>query len=240
MIETLDRDMNPRPKIMIVDDDISTCETLSVLLSATYDCSIAHDLFSAREALSQRKDFNVVLLDLTLPDGYGDLILEEVKNSPVQVVVLTMLSDIRRAAALMSCGAFYYMTKNTQNEEILSIVARANTRAIEKRLYANQEMQITALTNKISSLSDSIRQELWHFSVNENIREGLSSNANLKDIVQAFEKSVVLSTLERLHYSRNKSAKALGIHINTLLLKIRQYGLTHRIPKRRLSFGERK
>ncbi len=114
-------------KILIVDDDQTFRQHLGNLFRRRgYDVTEAE---SGGEALRQfrRKRFEVVLLDIVLNDIDGVEILKELKQlSPeVQVIMMTGNATVENAIASMKLGAYDYLTKPFNLEELFILVERA-------------------------------------------------------------------------------------------------------------------
>ncbi|HMG94489.1 MAG TPA: sigma-54 dependent transcriptional regulator, partial [Chryseolinea sp.] len=77
--------------------------------------------------LFQSKAFDLVLLDYRLPDVTGmDVLVDIKKTSPATpVIIMTSFSDIRTAVKAMQVGAFEYITKPVNPDELLMIVQQA-------------------------------------------------------------------------------------------------------------------
>src|SRR5262249_38131744 len=69
---------------------------------------------------------DVVLLDLKLPDGTGIELLREIKKLQPEVVVILMTAfgELETAVEAMSAGAFWFVKKPFQNQELLALVER--------------------------------------------------------------------------------------------------------------------
>ncbi len=69
---------------------------------------------------------DIVLLDLKLPDGSGLELLREIKRVQPEVVVILMTAfgEVETAVEAMSGGAFWFVKKPFQNEELLALVGR--------------------------------------------------------------------------------------------------------------------
>ena len=102
-------------------------DVLSDLLTLeSYKVDLAENGYRALE-LIREKEYEVVLLDLMMPELDGLQVLEELKkieNSPV-AVVLTAFGSIERAVKATKLGAFDFITKPFKNDELLLAVKNA-------------------------------------------------------------------------------------------------------------------
>jgi DNA-binding NtrC family response regulator len=114
-------------RILIVDDEKQIRRILSVLLTEHgYDVAEAE---SGEEALALQPEFQpqVVLLDLSLPgiDGLETLRRLHERDPRIDCLMMTAYGTIRSAVEAMRRGAFDYLTKPFDNDELLLIVSRA-------------------------------------------------------------------------------------------------------------------
>ncbi len=114
-------------KILIVDDDQDLRFNLSqILKEAGYDVIDARD---GREALKilQGNCPDLVLLDMRLPEMDGMKILEKMKEleSKPAIIMLTAYSDVKDAVKAMKLGAYDYITKPFDNEELILTIKKA-------------------------------------------------------------------------------------------------------------------
>ena len=80
--------------ILIVEDDIALCNGINLALkSKNYDFFNAHNLCDARK-LCNNTNFDLVILDINLPDGSGLNLLAEIKNKKNWSVILLTANDI--------------------------------------------------------------------------------------------------------------------------------------------------
>jgi len=114
-------------RVLIVDDEEGMRDYLSVVLrKAGFDTVEAGDGLDACEVLA-KESFDVVLEDLNMPrlDGLGLLRRVRDDHPDVAVVIMTAFSTWETAVEAMRLGAFNYIRKPFDNEEIRSIVKRA-------------------------------------------------------------------------------------------------------------------
>jgi DNA-binding NtrC family response regulator len=115
------------PKILAVDDQADMRWVLTHLLAAQgFEALTAED---GEEAVQQvkRERPHVVILDLKMPSLGGMLALEKIKeiDPAVAIIVLTAYGDIPSAVKAMKLGAYDYLTKPFDNEDLLYTVQRA-------------------------------------------------------------------------------------------------------------------
>jgi len=114
-------------KILIVEDGKDTQFLLSnILKDEGYQAIIAGDANKALKEL-ERYSPNLALLDIRLPGMDGMKLLEEMKKSDKDLIIimLTAYSDVKDAVKAMKLGAFDYITKPFDNEELLLIIKKA-------------------------------------------------------------------------------------------------------------------
>lgn len=114
-------------KVLVVDDDVTFCLMLETFLHK-HGYNVQQS-FSYNEGSKKLGTFkpDIVLTDLRLPDNDGLEMLKTVmRESPqVPVVLMTGYADIRTAVQAMKMGAFDYVAKPVNPDEILITIKRA-------------------------------------------------------------------------------------------------------------------
>jgi len=116
--------------ILIVEDDSSMRLTLSMLLEQEgFTVSEAHGVGPAIEKIEQGI-YDIVIIDLRLEDGDGkDILLALQKTSPgTEAIIVTGYGTIRSAVELIKGGAFDYLAKPIEPDELLLTIHRAMER----------------------------------------------------------------------------------------------------------------
>jgi DNA-binding NtrC family response regulator len=130
--------------ILIVDDDESMRDTLEAILQREYDILKAPDGQTALRLVTEH-EINVVLLDMMLPDMSGLDVLKQIKDrfSDIEVIMITVVKEVEAAVQAMKQGAFHYMTKSFDYDEVLALVEKAIERRRDAReiLYLRTEMK---------------------------------------------------------------------------------------------------
>ncbi len=113
--------------ILIIDDDQEICETLSSLATRlSHHCLWAHALSSGR-ILCREQRFDIIFLDVRLPDGNGlDLLPEFMEmTDPPEIIILTGKGDPDGAELAIQGGAWDYLLKPSSIREITLTLNRA-------------------------------------------------------------------------------------------------------------------
>lgn len=136
--------MSASSAILIIDDEKNTREGLKQFLSSLdYDVSLATN---GKEALSiiKKERPEVILSDLKMPEMDGMELLHEVKriNPDTAVIMLTAYGTVENAVQAMKAGAFYYLTKPINFDELDLILKKAlRQRALEhENISLRQEL----------------------------------------------------------------------------------------------------
>ena len=128
-------------RCLIVDDEPRIRGALARLLEGSgYECRQAESVDAALAAL-EREPFPVVLSDVRMPGHDGVYLLRQIRQRwpDVAVLMLTAVAEVDTAVACLQAGAFDYLPKPFQAEEVRARVAQA----LEKRrlVLENREYQ---------------------------------------------------------------------------------------------------
>jgi DNA-binding NtrC family response regulator len=120
----------PRKRVLVVDDELGVRESVRILLSEGYEVATVASGDLALEAI-QRERPHLVLLDIIMPGMDGMELLERVRVSDpgLPVVILTATKTVKTAVAAMKLGAFDYLQKPFDVDELRLIVERATRTA---------------------------------------------------------------------------------------------------------------
>jgi two-component system response regulator PilR (NtrC family) len=115
-------------RVLVVDDEAGLREMLRVLLTrAGYDVAIADGQTRAVSILRASDPFDVVITDLSMPDGSGMGVLQEARSfdDSTQVIMITAYATTAQAVQAMREGAYDYIQKPFKNDELLAVVEKA-------------------------------------------------------------------------------------------------------------------
>jgi DNA-binding NtrC family response regulator len=137
-----------RPVILVVDDDPGVRESFRLILEDHYDVLDVPDGPSALDVV-RASPIDLVLLDIRLPGMDGIEVLERIKaiDERVEVILVTAVKTVRTAVAAMKLGAFDYLTKPFEEDELLSLTSRA----LERRTL---EREVALLRSELARTHD--------------------------------------------------------------------------------------
>ena len=131
--------MADRRSVLIVDDDVDIRSLLTDLLEAQYLVRTATTGTAAVAEIEKRRP-DLVMMDVKLPDADGLAILKQLKqkHSELEVIMMTAFGGSSIAIKAMEQGAYDYVTKPFELDELLATL---------RRVFEHQEM-----ANEVSAL----------------------------------------------------------------------------------------
>jgi two-component system response regulator HydG len=114
-------------KILIIEDDSTFSQVLEGFLAKNgHKPSVVNDVKKAFKITDQEK-FDLLLIDYRLPDGTGlDILSHVLEKGLVQpVIIMTSFNDVRTAVKSIQLGAFDYITKPVNPDELLMLIKDA-------------------------------------------------------------------------------------------------------------------
>ncbi len=148
------------PAVLVVDDEADLRDLLSLtLVRMGLDADSAESLARARELLASRF-YSLCLTDMRLPDGSGlELVREAHGRGGPKIAVITAFGSAENAVAALKAGAFDYLTKPVDLDQVRLLVRSALRGAAGGGKFADQDAapEQGALARLIGT-SDSIEQ----------------------------------------------------------------------------------
>jgi putative nucleotidyltransferase with HDIG domain len=156
---------NMPDRILVVDDEEPIREIVASMLgTAGYACKQAASGMEALSVLNSGEEFELMLSDLMMADLDGIGLLERTKEKypDMPVVMVTAVHDISVALAAIRNGAYDYLSKPFEREQLLNTVSRAleNRRLkVENRTYqTNLESLVKARTDQLQAAMASLER----------------------------------------------------------------------------------
>ena len=201
--------MQTNKSILVVDDDLDFLEIIKrILENKGYEVGIAP---SAGEAISRVKErsYNVTILDISLPDADGTELLSKLLeiHPDIIAIMLTGHSSVQNAIQSLNRGAFAYLEKPLDPDNLLSVINSGLEKqrlVIENRQLMEELEQHNHITNTLLSVSQAVSQSL-----------------DLQQIID--------SALERVAKSTGIEVSFVYLYENDRLLLMGYHGLSTRI-----------
>ncbi len=172
----------PSDRILVVDDEEAIREIVtSMLSSATYKCRQARSGVEALALLDSGEEFELMLTDLMMAELDGIGLLERTKERfpDMPVVMVTAVHDISVALGAIRNGAYDYLLKPFEREQLLATVRRALE---NRRLKLENRDYQTKLETLVSERTEQLKGALTNLERSYDITlEALGDALDLKD-----------------------------------------------------------
>src|SRR5213596_1011464 len=142
--------MTHKPKtVLIVDDDEGMRDTLTAILKREYRILTASTGEAALPILN-REDVDLMLLDIRLPGISGFEVLRIVKEnySLIEVLMISAINEVETAVQAMKHGAYHYVTKDFDYDQLRSLVRNASERQDLNRQVLTLSAQVAEQTER--------------------------------------------------------------------------------------------
>src|SRR5690606_6319523 len=126
-----------KPRVLVSDDEPSLREMLGILLRrAGYETTLAASQREALQRIAEEEPFDAVITDLLMPDGSGMDVLRAARerDESTQVLMITAHATTEQAVEAMRLGAYDYVQKPFNNDELLAALEKA----LEKRALVTE------------------------------------------------------------------------------------------------------
>jgi two-component system, OmpR family, response regulator len=208
-------------KILVAEDDPALIEALRFVLDqAGYGVAVASDGASADQALRDSQ-FDLLILDLTLPqlDGYEVLTRLRRRNQTLPVLILSGRETTEDKVLGLDLGADDYLAKPFQLNEL-----QARVRALLRRNKAEQSAVLTYAQLKFDTVERSATVDGQTLALSA-LEIGL-----LEAFVRRFGRVISKDQLlEQLyHYDKDVSQNAIEVYVHRLRRKLATSGLVVR------------
>ena len=192
------RGVEANARVLIASEDSAACSALVSLLSDNaYDCTAVQDLAEARAFLAQG-DFALVLSDMDLPGLSGfALVMEVTREYPdAAIFMLSGLDDPALVTNALEMGAYGYMVKPLEPNEVLINVANAlRRRTLEMENRRHQE----ELEQLVRSRTDDLRLAVARLErVEQELRGSREETIERLSIAAEFRDNETIKHIKRM------------------------------------------
>lgn len=178
-------------KILIADDHPVVRQGIKQILAETRDLVVADEAASGQDVMKKvmKNDYDVILLDISMPERNGLDILRELKSKKPKpaVLILSIYPEDQYAVRVLKLGAAGYLTKESVPEELISAIRKvAQGRKYISANLAEKlaiDLEINAEKPPHENLSDREYQVLCMIASGKRLKEiGDDLNLSIKTI----------------------------------------------------------
>lgn len=166
-------------RILVADDHAVVRNGLKQIVSDTPDMVVAAEASNGQEALNKalEDDYDIVLLDITMPDRSGLDILKEIKSQKPElpVLILSMHPEEQYAVRALKAGAAGYLTKESAPEELIMAM---------RRVSGGGKYVTSSLAEKLASVLETSAEEPLHQALSDREYQVLCMIASGKRVKQ--------------------------------------------------------
>jgi DNA-binding NarL/FixJ family response regulator len=115
-------------RVLLADDHAIVRAGLKEILADTGDITVSGEATNGQEVMARVRghDYDVAVLDMTMPGRSGIELIKQVKNEKpkLRILVLTMHSEEQYAVRALKAGASGYLTKDSAAEQLVAAIRR--------------------------------------------------------------------------------------------------------------------
>jgi two-component system invasion response regulator UvrY len=198
-------------RVLLVDDHVVVREGLKRILADVPEIVVVREAGTAAEALEamRTETYDVVLLDVSLPDGNGFDILEHLKDThpTLPVLIFSVHAERQYVARALQLGAAGYLTKRSAPQELVTALAHV----VQGKRYISAAL----LEHVLDLLTETHRTGQATLSERENqVLRRITSGQTLKEI--AYDLSLSIKTVSTY---RTRLLKKLGLRTTADLVR---------------------
>jgi len=146
--------------ILVVDDHALIRKGLKMLLEESPDFEVKGEAETGTQAIKMVREqhFDLVLLDISLPDKHGMDVLKQLKSEQpdIKVIVLSMYPEDQYGVRALKAGAVGYINKQSAPEKLVGAVQQV----ISGKKYISETLAEQLLSNLIGESQDLLHQSL--------------------------------------------------------------------------------
>ncbi|MEN8264035.1 MAG: response regulator transcription factor [Nitrospirota bacterium] len=187
-------------KFLIADDHTLFREGLKRVLNETFGGAIFDEAVNGREVIKKaaEKNYDVVLLDISMPGRDGLDTLKQLKSDrpDIHVLVVSMHSEKEYAERVLRAGAFGYITKESSTDELITAV---------RKMAAGKKYVSSTMAERLVSHLGTNSEKLLHETLSDREFEIMcliASGMTVKDIAVQLSLSMKTVSTHRIHILR--------------------------------------
>jgi DNA-binding NarL/FixJ family response regulator len=193
--------------ILVVDDHALIRKGLKLLLEESPEFSITGEAESGAEAIKLMREqrFDLVLLDISLPDKHGMDILRQIKaeDPKMKVIVLSMYPEDQYGVRALKAGAMGYINKQSAPGKLVSAIQQV----LSGKKYISPVLAEQMLNNLIGE-----SQELLHHTLSNREYQTLCLMASGKSLTEISE--IIMLSPKTVSVYRARMLEKMGFKNN--------------------------
>ncbi len=205
--------------ILVVDDHALIRKGLKMLLEDNPDFQIQGEAETGLQAVSMMREqhFDMVLLDMSLPDRHGMDVLKQLKaeNPDVKIIVLSMYPEDQYGVRALKAGAVGYINKQSAPEQLVNAI---------QQVISGKKFISTALAEQLLSNLIGDSQELLHQSLSNREYQTLCLMASGKSLTEISE--IMMLSPKTVSVYRARMLEKMGFKNNAEAV---HYAIAHNL-----------
>ena len=206
-------------KILIADDHPIVREGLKRILLETSDMVAVDEAGTSQEVLERvrQNDYDLVLLDISMPDRSGLDVLKELKRTKpdLQILVISIHPEEQYAVRAMRAGAAGYLTKESAPDELMAAVQKV----LLGRKYIN-----ASLAEKLAFALEVDVEKPPHEILSDREYQVMSMIASGKTVKQIAEE--LMLSAKTINTYRSRVLRKMRVNSSVELI---HYAIKHRL-----------
>jgi len=206
-------------KILIADDHPVVRKGLKEIIEDTPDMMVGDEASNGQETLEKvrKSDFDIVLLDISMPGRSGLDILKELKSEKpeLSVLILSIHPEEQYAVRVLKAGASGYLTKESAPEELIAAIKKASI----GRKYVS-----SSLAEKLALYLEIDDEKPLHETLSDREYEVMRKIASGKTITEIAEK--LFLSIKTISTYRSRILEKMGMKSNA---ELTHYALKNRL-----------
>ena len=207
--------MSRSPKILVVDDEPRMFPRLDIFLSgAGYEIHMSNRGKDAVERLA-KNHFDVVLLDIVMPDMDGHQVMHHINNRDPETIVIVMTGHASTESAIdaLRSGAYDYLKKPFEHQELLRTVQNALQ---QKKLRTERKQAEQALRKARLALETRVKKRTADLAkANTELQEEIRQRKQVEDTLRenahrlqiAYEQAIMYAQVLNEEIAQRKEAE---------------------------------
>ncbi len=206
-------------KILVVDDHALIRNGIKQLLDDCPDMRVTGEAETGMQAISMARkgDYDIILLDLALPDKHGTDVLIQLKSEQhdIKIIVLSMHPEDQYGVRMLKAGAVGYLNKQSAPEKLVSAIRHV----ISGKKYINKVLAEQLLDNVTGK-----SQELMHQSLSNREYQTLCLMASGNSLTEISE--IMRLSPKTISVYRGRMLEKMGFKNNA---KAVHYAIAHQL-----------